>query len=45
LTARDRLAECDRSSLRTLRRLQQALARETTITAPGMVILPIAIYK
>jgi hypothetical protein len=42
---RDRLAEYERNALRSRRTLRQALARQTTITAPGLVILPIAIYK
>jgi hypothetical protein len=37
--------EFRRSPLRARARLQKQLAALTTITAPGLVILPIAIYK
>jgi hypothetical protein len=39
------LGEFQSNPLRTRKGLQRALARQTTITAPGLVILPIAIYK
>jgi len=42
---RERVAEFRRSPLRTKARLQRQLHALTTITAPGLVILPIAIYK
>ena len=42
---RERIEEFKDSPLRTKTRLKQQLHAQTTITAPGLVILPIAIYK
>jgi hypothetical protein len=44
-TFRARLRELRASPFRSRARLQRKLAAGTTITAPGLVLLPLAIYK